>query len=502
MKSSLTKIIEDVLPVGWCSTRLGDIAFINPGLPDSTLPSDLEVSFIPMKCVSEQTGQVCLSESRTYQAVAKGYSAFIDGDIIMAKITPCMENGKVALLSNLKNGIGFGSTEFHVIRFSSKEVLNRFFFYFLMQESVRKDAKRHMTGTAGQLRVPASYLEDLVVPLPPLSEQHRIVAKIEELFSRWDAGVEALRKVQDLLKLYRTSVREAAVRGRLVPVNAEIAGENCQLVESTDKSSERNEDNSIRQFNTCSADSYDLPPGWKWATVAQLASHEANAITDGPFGSNLKTSHYTSSGPRVIRLQNIGDGTFIDEQAHISQEHYERLKKHAVKPGDIIIALLGERLPRSCVLPDGIGPAIVKADCVRFAPNRSIALPKFLNYALNSETVRKRIALIVHGVGRPRLNLKEVKSILLPLPPLAEQARIIAEVDRLFSVVDLLNTVIEQTLKNANALRNSILRLAFTGQLVPQDPTDEPASKLLERIKAERARMEADQPRKRKRRAN
>src|SRR5690606_11965116 len=116
----------------------------------------------------------------------------------------------------------------------------------------------------------------------------------------------------------------------------------------------------------------ELPEGWVWATVEQLAAHEPNAITDGPFGSNLKTSHYTDAGPRVIRLQNIGDGIFKDARAHISESHFERLQRHRVFAGDIVIAALGETLPRSCVIPSSVGPAIVKADCIRFRPHHAL----------------------------------------------------------------------------------------------------------------------------------
>lgn len=104
---------------------------------------------------------------------------------------------------------------------------------------------------------------------------------------------------------------------------------------------------------------------WPLATLESLASDEARAITDGPFGSNLARQHYTSSGPRVIRLQNIGDREFIDNPAHISQAHFERLRAHEVLPGDLLVASLGEVLPRGCLAPNNLGPAIVKADCIR-----------------------------------------------------------------------------------------------------------------------------------------
>src|SRR5207253_8352294 len=99
----------------------------------------------------------------------------------------------------------------------------------------------------------------------------------------------------------------------------------------------------------------DLPRGWTWATVDQLAAADANSITDGPFGSNLKTEHYQPSGPRVIRLQNIRDGQFADERAHIAPERFQALRKHAVFAGDLVIATLGDNPPRACVIPTSVG---------------------------------------------------------------------------------------------------------------------------------------------------
>ncbi|HMP90634.1 MAG TPA: restriction endonuclease subunit S, partial [Kiritimatiellia bacterium] len=211
-----------------------------------------------------------------------------------------------------------------------------------------------------------------------------------------------------------------------------------------------------------------LPEGWVWASVAQLGSPELNSITDGPFGSNLKTKHYTESGPRVIRLQNIGDGIFVDVYAHISKEHFNSLQKHRIHTGDIVIAGLGENPPRCCIIPEFVGPAIVKADCIRFKPH-SCVLTKFVNCALNSDPVRRRTKNIVHGVGRPRLNLGEIKSIVIPLPPLAEQTRIVAEVERRLSVVDEMESVVSANLQRSQRLRQAILQKAFAGELIAKE---------------------------------
>lgn len=166
------------LPRGWVWTRLGETSEISPKLSLERLRDDLDVSFLPMRSVEELTGRIDLSMERKLADVRKGYTSFVDGDLLFAKITPCMENGKVAIVRSLRNGIGFGSTEFHVIRLA--EFLPReFFFYFLLREELRKDAQRNMTGSAGQLRVPTNYMHQLPIPLPPLTEQQRIVTKIK-----------------------------------------------------------------------------------------------------------------------------------------------------------------------------------------------------------------------------------------------------------------------------------------------------------------------------------
>ena len=158
------------IPDIWCLVQHQDVAIINPKIPKDALDDDYLVSFIPMAAVEECSGKYDYSQTRPYGEVKKGYTPFIAGDLIFAKITPCMENGKVALLKDLYNNIGFGSTEFHVSRLS--ELTNKkYFFYFFVQQRTRRDAQVHMTGSAGQLRVPKAYFEELEIPLPPLPER-------------------------------------------------------------------------------------------------------------------------------------------------------------------------------------------------------------------------------------------------------------------------------------------------------------------------------------------
>lgn len=179
----------------------------------------------------------------------------------------------------------------------------------------------------------------------------------------------------------------------------------------------------------------DLPHGWCEARLDELLAPEPSAITDGPFGSNLKTEHYTEFGPRVIRLQNVGDGIFYDAEAHISEEHFNTLRKHEARVGDVIVAALGEDLPRACMVPASLGPAIVKADCIRVRLSPEIN-PHFVMAMLNSPAVRRNARAQISGVGRPRLNLTKIRSVRIPVPPEEEQIRIVTAIEQHFSHLD------------------------------------------------------------------
>lgn len=201
----------------------------------------------------------------------------------------------------------------------------------------------------------------------------------------------------------------------------------------------------------------DLPDGWGQAAVGDIAE-----LADGPFGSNLKTAHYTEGGPRVVRLQNIGDGVFRDERAHIAQEHYERLIKHAVRPGDIVAASLGEDAPRACLVPSWLGPAVVKADCIRVRTFDGLN-SAFLMWMLNSPPVRAQAASSIKGVGRPRLGLGGLRRLAVPVPPLNEQRRIVAAIEEHFSRLDAAEQALAQAKRRVALLRTATRSHAVSG---------------------------------------
>jgi len=167
-----------------------------------------------MRAVEPEGGGILRPEVATYGEVKKGYTAFVPGDVIMAKITPCMENGKTCVVPALPGAACFGSTEFHVLR-AEPGIEVRWIANFLLQHSTRHLAQRQMMGGVGQMRVPCAFLETLKLPLPPTIEQRRILDDTDELLSDLDAAVAALERVQVKLKHYRAAVLKAAVEGSL-----------------------------------------------------------------------------------------------------------------------------------------------------------------------------------------------------------------------------------------------------------------------------------------------
>lgn len=199
---------------------------------------------------------------------------------------------------------------------------------------------------------------------------------------------------------------------------------------------------------------------WNIVTLEQLAAPGTRQITDGPFGSHLASRHYTSSGPRVIRLQNIGDGEFIDARAHISEEHYARLSTHSVEAGDLLVASLGDSLPRACLAPSTLGPAIVKADCIRVRLASDVN-PKWVMYSLISPQTKRWADAQLHGTGRPRLGLKAIRQIPVPSASHVEQRRIVEIIEDNLSRLDAANRALITSTARARALIRATLMRAI-----------------------------------------
>ena len=329
-------------PNGWITCRVPDIAEINPSNPAAVPADDTLVSFVPMAAITPFSGQIDLSEQRVWAEVKKGFTRFQNGDVIFAKITPCMENGKSAILRNLHGGAGAGSTEFHVLR-PSNAVLAELLRYFMLQGGVRKAARDKMAGTAGQLRVPATFLMDCTIPLPPLPEQHRIVAAIESYFSRLDEAVALLERVQRNLKRCRASVLKAAVEGRLVPTEAELARAEGRSYEPASVLLRQILEERKRRWVESgkpgrheepvppkASELPNLPEGWCWATVGQLGK------VSGGLTKNTKRDNYPLKLP-YLRVANVyADELRLNEVEHLGVEESE-VGRTVLEAGDLLV---------------------------------------------------------------------------------------------------------------------------------------------------------------------
>lgn len=186
------------LPETWRKVRLGTICQINPRLDTADKPTnDMIVSFVPMAAVDEVDGIIAKFETREYAEVSKGFTPFRNGDVLFAKITPSMENGKAAVATNLVNGLGFGSTEFHVLR-PSEFLLAEYLLHFIRQPRFRKYAAAAFVGSGGQQRVPSAFLARTPIPLPPLNEQQRIVAILDEANELRRTRQKVIQEAQEL----------------------------------------------------------------------------------------------------------------------------------------------------------------------------------------------------------------------------------------------------------------------------------------------------------------
>jgi type I restriction enzyme S subunit len=356
-------------------------------------------------------------------------------------------------------------------------------------------------------------IHSISFPFPPKNEQRRIVAKIEELFSELDKGTENLKQARAQLDVYRQALLKHAFEGKLTAhwrkanaaklesaakLLARIQAErqaryNQQLAEwevavqkwesrkqvDSKPSKPRKPTNAIPLTAKELAGLPKLPAGWTWL---RLGSNNVT-VFDGPFGSNLKTSDYVGAGVRVIRLENIGALRFIEEkESFISEEKYRGLTDHTVFPGDIVFSSFVTERTRVAIVPASVAKAVNKSDCFCLRCHGTTLSNRYACVFLSTRFAYKQLEEDIHGVGRPRINTTQLKELVIPTCSLAEQLAVMAVVEAQFSELDVLESDIDANLQKSEALRQSILKKAFAGELVPQDPADEPASELLAHI--------------------
>lgn len=358
----------------WELLRLKSIAEINPS--KEVLKDDTIVSFVEMASVSN-SGKITNRVDRTFKELKKGsYRYFINNDIILAKITPCMENGKCALATDLTNNIGMGSSEFHVIR-TTQSISAKYVFNFLNRQEIRQIAETNMTGTSGHRRVPETFYSEMFIPFPPKDIQEKIVAEIEVLEQQEEKAVEGIEKLRE-------------------DISATINNSKGNLTKLEDI--------------TTKIGSGATPRGGKGA--------------------------YQESGITFIRSQNIYDYGFVEKGlVFINDEQAKKLENVTVEKNDILFNITGASIARCCIVKEKYLPARVNQH-VSIIRTNNHALAKYVQITLVSPEYKEKLLQIGDGAtSRQAITKSQLEEFKIPLPPLEEQQKIVTEIEAIESQI-------------------------------------------------------------------
>lgn len=446
------------LPQGWAPARLGDFAApARIGVDPASVPN---LQYVGLEHIEAATTKI-LGTVPPSDVRSTSYH-FASGSTLYSRLRPYLN--KVCVV----DFEGIGSGEF-IIFPPSSHLARGFLKYLLNQPAFVQFTS--LLDAGDRPRVNWDGIKNFACGLPPLAEQERIVAAVEEQFSRLDAGVVALERVRHNLKRMRDVVRFTATEGRLVPQdpNDEPAANLIARVKPTGR---------FRGSKSLPTDLGPLPHGWSWALMGALAQR----VTVGHVGP--MKDEYVTRGLPFLRSQNVREDRFDPRGLRfISPSFHERLSKSRLVPRDLVIVRSGN-VGTACVVPDSLG----EANCADLViVQRPEAIDAHYAALYMNSLARARVRAGHVGVALTHFNTQSVAELPVPVPPMEEQKRIVAEAQRLMSVVDSLEADLFASFRKASALRSSVLASAFSGQLNTQDPTDEPASTLLEGIAEQRA---------------
>ncbi len=376
--------------------------------------------------------------------------------------------------------------------------------YFVNSPSFRGDISSLQSGSTRK-RISRGNLSTLTLPVPPRAEQTRIVAKLDELLSELDAGVSELKAAQRKLARYRQSLLKAAVEGVLtaewrqqhtpaesgaqllerILVERRARWEAKQLAKFKEQGKTPPKDWQQKYPEPVKPDTTnlpELPEGWVWASLSQLLAELTS-------GSRDWAPYYDRGSSVFVMAQNVRpwrpDFSF---KQHVDPplDHRDRARSE-ILVDDLLVTIVGANTGQICRVAEPLDGYFV---CQSVALLR-LAMPQiseYINVVLNSEGHGQlQFREMNYGAGRPHLSFDQLESVCIPLPPLAEQTQIVTLVLDALASIERVEVDLALLFGNATAQRQNILRAAFAGELVPQDPNDEPASALLERIRVERA---------------
>ena len=495
------------LPKGWGAVSLADLTSHRPICYGVLKPGPRQTNGVPLIRITDISADV-VDESDIYlitDRLSKEFSrSILRGGEILLSIQGTI--GRTAICPQSLAGANVSRTL--AVIDPDERVDRRFLRFWCLSRNGRFPV---CGSTRASLNIGA--IRDLLVPIAPLPEQHRIVEKIEELFSDLDAGVASLERAKANLKRYRASVLKSAVEGRLTEEwrkeHPQAEDGEMLLDRILRERREKWEKDQLQKFKEKGKEPpknweskyeepshevglYDLPSSWVWASALEICERVENGNT--PPSDEMTSGSGEVPFIKVYNLTRDGRLDFTVNPTFVSQEtHEQRLGRSRVLPNDVLMNIVGPPLGKVSLVPDTYPEWNMNQAIVLFRTS-GVVLSRYLAICVMSDDVLRWITRTAKATaGQFNLSVGNSRLLPLPLPPLAEQEQIVALVEERLSQIDSAEKTIDAELIRSKRLRQSILKRAFEGKLVPQDPKDEPASVLLERIKRSR---EAEQPKK------
>lgn len=496
---------QNILPHGWINTHLGQLSEMIMGQAPPGNDCNKDGIGTPFVKAGEFSSERPIIREWTTKPLKFAKSS----DVLICVVGATC--GKLNLGADCAIGRSVAAIR------PNDALLQKFLYYFLTTRVLH--LRGDSTGSA-QGVIAKDGLENIEILLPPLNEQKRIVAKIEELFSELDSGIESLKTAREQLKVYRQAVLKHAFEGKLTAPwrekNKDKLESADQLLARIKREREEHYQQELKEYSIAlkqwekdkslnkpskprkvqelidfSVDELSALPRhssehWKWVKLDKICAHKKHAIKAGPFGSALKKEFYVPDGYKIYGQEQViaGDAEYGDY--YISEEKYKELESCKVTPNDVLISLVGT-VGRVLILPESARPGIINPRLVKISLNTKHYLPEFFKYFFESALVKSLYKFLAKGTTMDVLNVGIIESLPFPLCSIEEQRTLITEVEARLSVVEKIEQEIEDNIQKSEALRQSILKKAFSGQLVAQNPADEPASLLLERIRSEKA---------------
>lgn len=420
------------VPSHWSVKRLRFVADINPSKREvSDYPPDFEVSFLPMEAIGDD-GTINLKERRALSEVQSGYTFFRDGDVAFAKITPCFENGKGALLRGLQGGIGFGTTELIVARPKRNECVAEFLHWLFVSTSFRKRGEASMYGAGGQKRVPDDFVRNFETAFPPLNEQAGIATFLDHETGKINVLLEAQKQLIALLKEKRQAVISHAVTKGLNP-DAPMKDSGTQWLG-------------------------DVPEHWTISHLKHLSSHVVDCLHTTPtYEGDLQFP--------AIRTADVERGRLLLDQARlVSREVYEeRIQRLAPAPNDILYSREGERFGMAALVPPGVDLCLGQR--MMMFRIKATDAPGYFMWVLNSEAVFQQVLSGLTGATSPHVNISDVINFDVPRPPISEQIEIARYLDEETDRLDALVSEAQVAITLLRERRSALISAAVTGKI-------------------------------------